>query len=172
MSDLILLVGIFAALGLGSLMWKFSRRADSTRQPQAPARRREDARDWQRRFGPDSLLVTNFLPPTQNEILETLYVLDYLAPGWETGDADLVERNFLNELALSFPTLRKAHCAFPLPLAGAAVIAGDHAVPGAQKPGASLATEAAIAGRREAFRLTRAQTNALEQMVAGSVCTG
>ena len=36
-------------------------------------RRREDARDWQRRFGSDSLLAKNFLQPTQNEILETLY---------------------------------------------------------------------------------------------------
>ena len=80
-------------------------------------RRREDARDWQRRFGAESLLTANFLQPTQNEILETLCVLDHLTPGWETGDDESVENHFLHELALNFPSLRKPRCAFPLPFA-------------------------------------------------------
>ena len=101
--DLILLIGLPAMLGIGYLIWNRWFSGEISPHPWAQARPREDARDWQRRFGADSMLTKNFLQPTQNEILETLYVLDHLTPGWEAGDAAGAEQNFLHELALNFP---------------------------------------------------------------------
>ena len=155
---LVILVAFLAIAGAGFLIWNFLRAGDAASNPHAPVRRREDARDWQRRFGAESVLASNFLQPTQNEILETLYVLDHLTPGWETGDAAAVERRFLNELALTCPTLRKASCAFPLPFAETL----------AASSGGSQDREEEFAARREAFRLGRAQLNALEQITSAT----
>ena len=163
--DLVLLIGVPAVLGAISLVWHFWFKREPERQPEATVRRREDARDWQRRFGTDSLLTANFLQPTQNEILETLYILDHLTPGWETHDAGITERRFLDELALNFPTLRKAACGFPLPFAES-LPAQSRRASGA---GVSQVSEAEIAARREKFRVSRAHPNALEQIVSGPV---
>lgn len=162
---LVLLTGVLVAVGAGYLIWKFGFRETGAAPSEAPTRRREDARDWQRRFGAESLLALNFLQPTQNEILETLYVLDHLTPRWESEDAATTERNFLNELALTYPTLRRAGSAFPLPFAEtlAARQAGSAGKPNLAVPPPQ---EAEIAARREAFRLSRAQINALEQIVS------
>ncbi len=161
--DLVLLISIPALLAAGYFIWDFWFNRGDTPRHEAQPRRREDARDWQRRFGLSSLLATNFLQPTQNEILETLYVLDHLTPGWETGDPGRAERNFLNELALSFPLLCKAPCAFPLPFAER--LAADPAR--AQRSNARPANEEEVAASREEFRVARAHANALEQMVSG-----
>lgn len=150
MMELVLLVGIPVAIVVGLVGWKLGFDRGDARQTQVPGRRREDARDWQRRFGTELLLTEHFFPPTQNEILETLYLLDHLTPRWETGDAAAVERAFLNELALNFPTLRKPDSAFSSAL-----------------PDRPDATE--IAGRREAFRAQRAQFNALDQIISSAV---
>ncbi len=163
--DLVLLIGVPAVLGAVSLVWHFRFKRDPARQPEAKVRRREDARDWQRRFGTDSLLTANFLQPTQNEILETLYILDHLTPGWETDDAGVTERRFLDELALNFPTLRKTACGFPLPFAESLPAQSRRA----RRADASQVNEAEIAARREKFRVTRAHSNALEQIVSGPV---
>ena len=167
MMALVLLFGIAAAFGVGCLIWRYLRNQNAVRQPNAPARRREDARDWQRRFGAASLLATNFLQPTQNEILETLYVLDHLTPGWEAKEAGLAERHFLNELALNFPTLRKPDCAFPLPFAETPTASTQLRGAGALAPEPAQKEEE-VALKRETYRATRAQINALEQIVSGS----
>ena len=164
MLDILLLIGFLALLGMGYMLWRISRKDHRAGLREVPVRRREDARDWQRRFGAESLLTANFLQPTQNEILETLCVLDYLTPGWEIGSDETVETHFLNELALNFPSLRKPQCAFPLPFAESLAAksftgAGKKKLP---------ATEEEISVRRESFRSQRAQFNALEQIVAGA----
>ncbi len=160
--DLVLLIGFPALLGAGYLSWNFWFKHDIPRQPEAQSRRREDARDWQRRFGADSLLAANFLQPTQNEILETLYLLDYLTPGWDAGAFDEAERYFLDELASSFPTLRKAACAFPLPFVESQPDISSLAKASSIPP----VREKDIAAKREAFRVARAHSNALEQIAS------
>ena len=164
MLDILLLTGFLAILGLGCLLWKILRKDHRAGLTEVPVRRREDARDWQRRFGAESLLTANFLQPTQNEILETLCVLDYLTPGWETAGDESVESHFLNELALNFPSLRKPQSAFPLPFAESLAAKSLIGVGKKKLP----ATEEEISARRESFRNERAQFNALEQIVAGA----
>ena len=162
--DLLLITGIPIILGVGYLLWKFCFDHGATGSHDNPARRREDARDWQRRFGPGSVLATNFLQPTQNEILETLHMLDHLMPGWEKGLAGETESVFLNELALNFPTLRKPKCLFPPPRAET-----SHApVRPMLDPTALRAKADDIATKRQAFQARRAQLNALEQIVGGT----
>ena len=162
--DLLLMTGAPVFVGVGYLVWKaFGDPADFDAQ-ELPARRREDARDWQRRLGAGSLLATHFLQPTQNEILETLCVLDHLRPGWETGEASQAERRFLNELSLTFPTLRRPGCLFPGPLAEASVAAARPA----DDPAVSHAREDNLTARREAFRARRAQFTALAQIVGAA----
>ena len=152
------LVALAVVLGTGVSIWKLWRHDGNAPSVGATSRRREDARDWQRRFGADSLPAANFLQPTQNEILETLSVLDHLTPGWENHEAAVVERHFLNELALSFPTLRKTSCAFPIPFADTLAALGT-----------PTAREEDFAVKREAFQISRAQFNALEQITSGPV---
>ena len=148
MIDLLLFAGMPVIIGVVWLAWKYGFTQGHADRLETAGRRREDARDWQRRFGPDSPLTSSFFPPTQNEILETLCVLDHLTPSWETGEAALVEHSFLNELALNFPTLCKPGGGFPLD--------------SSENPGT---TEAAA--RREAFKARRAQFNALDQIISG-----
>ena len=163
--EFVLLIGLPALIAAGYLFWNFRFTRRAVHLPEAPTRRREDARDWQRRFGADSLLATHFLQPTQNELLETLYVLDHLAPGWERADPGSAERHFLNELALSFPSLRKANCEFPLPFADRLATTNARTKFSRTRP----ASEEEIATRREEFRTARAHANALEQLESGPV---
>ena len=149
MIDLLLFVGIPVLIGAGSLAWKYRPDQGSDARLAKAGRRREDARDWQRRFGLDSPLAASFFPPTQNEILETLYVLDHLAPGWEEDETALVENSFLNELALNFPTLCKP----------------DHTFP---RDSLKMQGTSEIDAKREAFRARRAQINALDQIISGT----
>ena len=161
--ELVLFIVLPAVLAAVYLAWNFRFNHDAARQSEAPIRRREDARDWQRRFGADSLLAAHFLQPTQNEILETLYVLDHLAPGWETGEPDKVERHFLDELALSFPLLRKPGCEFPVPFAERLTAKGA----GAKSARTKAASEEEVAAKREEFQAFRAHANAREQITSG-----
>ncbi len=164
---LALLTGVLVAIVAGYVVWKFAYNGKGAVALEAPTRRREDARDWQRRFGADSLLASNFLQPTQNEILETLYVLDHLTPRWESEDDATTERHFLNELALTYPTLCRADSMFPLPFAE--TLAARQVKPaGRQNQAALPIQEAEVAAQREAFRLGRAQINALEQITSSS----
>ena len=162
---LVLSTGVLIAIVAGYLIWKFSFNDEGTAPLEAPTRRREDARDWQRRFSAESLLASNFLQPTQNEILETLYVLDHLTPRWESEDAVMTERNFSNELALTYPTLCREDSTFPLPFAET-LAARQTGSAGTRNLAALRAQEMEIAARRKAFRLDRAQINALEQIVS------
>ncbi len=163
MLDLLLLIGMIAIIGTGYFIWRVGKRGGGQRL-ETTARRREDARDWQRRFGADSLLAANFLQPTQNEILETLSLLDHLTPGWETGGQDSSESHFLSELAVSFPSLRKPGCAFPLPFTEILTAKNISVAGRGKRP----VTEEELAARRESFRASRAQSNALEQIAAGA----
>lgn len=167
MTDLLLIIGLLAIASTGYLIWKLWANPALPVCTESTARRREDARDWQRRFGPESLLAANFLQPTQNEILETLYVLDHLTPGWEAGEPEAVERLFLHELAVNFPTLRKDSCVFPLPFAETLLASRQPGVPVTPGPVALQAQEEEILARREKFRLARAHFNAFEQMATG-----
>ena len=119
-------------------------------------RTRSEARVIQARFEDDADFTQNFQRPTQNEVLETLQMLDHLSPKWDQGEAALVERRLKNELAESFPTLCKAGCIYPQAVARRTA----HAF-GRKRDAASQTARA-----RQEFRTERAQANALHQLTS------
>ena len=76
-------------------------------------RTRDDARNWQRKFGPSRIYGLAFRKPTQKQILAILELLDHQVPGWEHAEVKRHEYRFMNELAVSFPSLRTSDCFIP-----------------------------------------------------------
>ena len=120
-------------------------------------RTRNEAREIQTRVEGDDDFARNFQRPTQNEVLETLQMLDHLSPSWEQGGAALVDRRLKNELAESFPNLRKAGCIYPQE---------PTAEPGRGSSKKSLDRAAQTTLARQKFRTERAQANALHQLTS------
>ena len=76
-------------------------------------RTRDDAREWQRKFTGSRIYGLAFRKPTQSQILSVLEALDKCSPEWEHLEFKSREHRFMNELAVSFPDLRKSDCFFP-----------------------------------------------------------
>ena len=164
------IVGIILTLlilGGGTFAWWYVGRQPSTSVTQR--RHRAEARQVQGHFDADEDFARNFHRPTQNEVLETLQMLDHLTPQWDQGDTTLVEKRLKNELAESFPALRKAGCDYPI-----AGLDGLPSVPlGGRQPVASREdrnqrTSEEVATARNEFRSVRAQANALHQLTTGT----
>lgn len=137
-----------------------SSNAESTKR-----RHREEARQLQAQLDLDPDFTRNFHRPTQNEILETLQALDHLMPGWELESATLTDGRLKNELAESFPALRREGCVYPHPIASDVARLFDHAELSPEALEHSLQTHAEEqARRRQAFHAARAHANAQHQM--------
>ena len=151
----------------GAFAWWHLGRQPTTRT--IPRRHRAEAQQVQSRFDLDEDFARNFHRPTQNEVLETLQMLDHLAPQWDQGDAVLVDHHLKNELAESFPALRKTGCSYPVPPSDDAGLAA----PGGRRSAGRRADQLrksseAQARAREEFRAVRAQANALHQLTSGA----
>lgn len=139
----------------GTVAWRHTTKlADKS----SARRTRSEAREIQTRFEADTDFARNFQRPTQNEVLETLQMLDYISPGWDREDVALIDHQLKNELAESFPTLRKAGCVYPRNTAAGSVR-------GLGKAERKQATHTALA--RQKFRAARAQANAFHQLTSG-----
>ena len=131
-------------------------RAAKTGNEESTRRTRSEAREIQTRFEGDEDFSRNFQRPTQNEVLETLQMLDHLSPGWDQGDAALADQRLKNELAESFPTLQRAGCLYPQEVAANSL----------RGLGKKPRDQAAQTATRQKFRAERAQANALHQLTS------
>lgn len=131
-------------------------------------RYREEARHLQTRFEEDEDFGRNFHRPTQNELLETLQALDHLTPDWQGGDEAASDHRFKNELAESFPTLRKERCRYPEPIAEdlSRLFGKEKLSPEAMDERQRSQTLKTVQARA-AFHAARAQANARHQIASG-----
>ena len=134
----------------------------------AKRRHREEARQLQTQLDQDPDFARNFHRPTQNEVLETLQALDHLTPGWELDNETLTDVRLKNELAESFPALRRTECIYPFPIAGDLERLFDRAELSPEAWESSLQAHAEKQARsRAAFHAARARANAKHQMAVG-----
>lgn len=168
MMTLIVAGMLFTLLIVGGGAFAFRMISHGSAVPSGKRRHRDEARLLQARFDEDDDFARNFHRPTQNEVLETLQTLDQLTPAWEQDDATLADRRFKNELAESFPSLRREDCGYPATieedvarLSGKTKLAPTALALRLQ----SHTTE--MARRRETIQAARAQANALHQLASG-----
>lgn len=155
---------VLLAAGGAFALWLVGRSPDAAA---AKRRHREEARLLQVRLRSDDDYARNFHPATQNEFLETLQTLDYLKPRWDEDGEELREVRFKNELAASFPTLRRKDCAYPCWVPGDVPNLNGEAEPSDEAQEAALwAHMEQQAQLRAEYRAVRARENALHQMSA------
>ena len=160
-----IIVTLLIACGGAFACWRTGR---NTPGGARPPRTRDEARRLQARFDEDDDFTRNFHRPTQNEVLETLQTLDHLTSHWDQGEELLVARRLKNELAESFPTLRKGGCGYPQPIEedSASLPGKARLSPDAFDAQIRLQIDT-MARARTDFRAARAHANALHQLTSG-----
>ena len=163
------ILGVIATLLIacgGAFAWR--RTGRNTPGAARPPRTRDEARRLQTRFDEDDDFTRNFHRPTQNEVLETLQTLDHLTPLWDQGEEPLVARRLKNELAESFPTLRKSGCGYPQAIEEDSALLPGHTKLSPDALDAQIRRQTDTMARARAdFQAARAHANALHQLTSG-----